>query len=269
MIEKYTDSLSLWFFQNLFKFEEICHFVSTRIGGFSNPPYDSLNLGFHVGDKPDMVLKNRKRLAKSLEIPLHNFILARQVHDCNVKIVTDDSRGSGAFDYDTAVSATDAMVTDIPNICLMVLHADCVPILFFDMKKKVIGVAHAGWKGTIRMVAQNTVKVLKEEFNCLPKDILAGIGPSIGPCCYEVGPEVIAQIDKSFHNKGRYIRESSGGMGYFDLWEANKIQLVEMGITEKNIEVAEVCTRCNHTIFFSYRHQRGETGRFGAGIMLK
>lgn len=269
MIEKHIGALSLWFFQNLSEFGEICHFVSSRIGGFSNPPYDSLNLGFHVGDKPDMVLKNRERLAKSLEIPLHNFTIPRQVHDCNVKIVTDDSRGSGAFDYDTALSATDAMATNIPNICLTVLQADCVPILFFDMKKKVIGVAHAGWKGTVRMVAQNMVKVLKERFGCLPKDVLAGIGPSIGPCCYEVGYEVVAQIDESFCNKGVYIRKTPEGKSYFDLWEANKIQLAQMGIPEKNIEISGLCTRCNYAIFFSYRQQRKETGRFGAGIMLK
>ncbi len=269
MIEKYDGSLLLWFFQNLSKYKEICHFVSTRIGGFSAPPYDSLNLGFHVGDKPDIVLANRKRLAKSLNIPLHNFTTARQIHDSNVKIVTEDFVGNGAFDYDTAINATDAMVTNIPDVCLMVLQADCVPLLFFDVKEKVIGVAHAGWKGTIKTVAQNTVVVMEKEFNCLPENILVGIGPSIGPCCCEVGAEVVARIDKSFHNKGGYIREASDGKCYFDLWEANKLQLLQMGIPAENVEVAEICTCCNYTTFFSYRYHRKETGRFGAGIMLK
>lgn len=270
MIEKNINSLSFWFFQHLLKYEEIRHFISTRNGGFSNSPYDSLNLGFHVGDNPAVVLKNRKRLASAFGIPLGNFTIARQVHGCNVKIVTKDLRGSGAFNYDTAISATDAMITDIPNICLMVLQADCVPILFFDVKKRVIGVAHAGWRGTVSMVAQNTVKVLQETFHCSPQDILVGIGPSVGPCCYEIGPETIVLVEKAFHSEEGYINNRTpDGKGCFNLWEANKTQLVQMGIPERNIEVAQICTRCNHTVFFSYRHQNTETGRFGAGVMLK
>ena len=269
MIERHLNSLPLWFFKNLLKHREISHFVSTRAGGFSNPPYDSLNLGFHVGDNQEIVLKNRERLATALKIPLDNFTTASQIHDHNVAVITEELRGRGTFNFGTAISATDAMVTDTPNICLMVLQADCVPLLFFDLKKKVIGVAHAGWKGTVRMVAQNTVKLLKENFSCLPDDILVGIGPSIGPCCYEVGPEVVIQIDKAFHNKRECISETPDGKCYFNLWEANKTQLVQAGIPERNIEVARICTYCNHTHFFSYRHQQRETGRFGAGIMLK
>src|SRR5574340_380242 len=177
MIERYTRSLPLLFFRNLLAYREIYHFVSTRIGGFSCSSYDSLNLGFHVGDDPEIVLKNREQLASELGIPLNNFTTAKQIHSCNVEIITEELRGCGASNYDTAISAIDAMVTSIPNICLMVLQADCVPILFFEMKKKVIGVAHAGWKGTVRMVAKNTVKVLKEKFNCSVHDILVGIGP--------------------------------------------------------------------------------------------
>lgn len=270
MIEKNVNSLSLWFFQNLLKYREICHFVSARNGGFSSPPYDSLNLGFHVGDNPEIVLKNREQLTLALGIPLNNFTIAKQIHGCNVKIVTEDLQGSGAFNYDTAINLTDAMVTSIPSICLMVLQADCVPILFFDVTQKAIGVAHAGWRGTVRMVAQNTVKVLQETFNCSPKDILVGIGPSIGPCCYEIGPETIAQVENAFRNEKGYINNKTpNGKGYFNLWETNKVQLVQMGIPERNIEIAQICTCCNHPQFFSYRYQNTETGRFGAGIMLR
>ena len=216
-----------------------------------------------------MVLKNRERLAAAMKIPLDNFTTARQVHDSNVAVITEELKGRGAFNFDTAISATDAMVTATPNICLMVLQADCVPLLFFDLKKKVIGVAHAGWKGTVLMVAQNMVKVLKEKFHCSADDILVGIGPSIGPCCYEIGPEVIIQIAKAFNNKRECITETADGKSYFNLWEANKMQLVQSGIPEKNIEIAKICTYCDHTVFFSYRYQQRESGRFGAGIMLK
>ncbi len=269
MVEKNINSLSLWFFQHLLQHREIRHFVSTRNGGFSNPPYDSLNLAFHAGDNPEIVLKNRKRLASASGIPLDTFTIAQQIHGCNVKIVTKELRGCGAFNYDTAISATDAMITDTPDICLLVLQADCVPLLFFDVKKRVIGVAHAGWRGTVSLVAHNTVRVLQEKFHCSSQDILVGIGPSIGPCCYEIGHETIVQIKKAFHNEKDHVNsETPDGKGYFNLWEANRTQLVQMGIPERNIEVARICTRCNHTVFFSYRNQHTETGRFGAGVML-
>ncbi len=266
MIEKHANTVPLWSFQNLLPFKEISHFISTRNGGFSKPPYDSLNLGFHVGDNPETVLKNRQHLASALGIPLDNFTTARQVHGGNVVTVT---KPGGSFHNGTAIAETDAMVTNVPNICLMVLQADCVPMLFFDAEKKVIGATHAGWKGTLSKIAQNTVLTLQERFNCLPKDIYVGIGPSIGPCCYEVGSEIISKVKKSSDVYKGYISAMiSENKGYFNLWEANKRQLIQMGIPEKNVEVAQICTRCNHDQFFSYRYQQKETGRFGAGIML-
>lgn len=266
MIEKRTNNIPLWSFQNLLPFKEISHFVSTRNGGFSKSPYDSLNLGLHVGDNPETVLKNRQHLASVLGIPLDNFTTARQVHGCNVVTV---KKSDGAFHYDMSIAETDAMITDIPNICLMVLQADCVPILLFDAEKKVIGASHAGWKGTLSKIAQNTVRALQERFNCIPKDIYVGIGPSIGPCCYEVGAEIISKVTSNRDvYKGYMGAMISDNKGFFNLWETNKRQLIQMGIPEKNIEVAQICTRCNHDRFFSYRYQQKETGRFGAGIIL-
>ena len=175
-------------------------------------------------------------------------------------------RGNGTFDYEQSIKATDAMITNIPDICLIILVADCVPILFFDTKKKVIGAAHAGWRGTVKSIAQNTVKAFQKHFNSSLKDIIVGIGPSIGPCCYEVGEEVIKEIKNGFPDK---VTKVLNNKGYFNLWEANKLQLTDIGIDEKNIEVAELCTYCHADIFFSRRHQRAETGRFGGGIMLR
>lgn len=269
MIEKKIDSLSIWFFENLLIYEGIGHFVSTRIGGYSHPPYDSLNLGFHVGDDPKNVLKNRKVLAGTLGIPLAGLTTAKQIHDGQVKIVSEALRGKGSVDYEGAINATDAMVTNVPNISLMILLADCVPILFYEPSKRVIGVAHAGWKGTVRRVARKTVGVFQEHFGCSPHDILAGIGPSIGPCCYEVGQDVISQVEQVFGTKQDYItNESANGRGYFDLWTANLKELVQAGIPEKNIEMANICT-CHHpNLFFSHRREKGRTGRFGAGVFI-
>ena len=236
---------------------EVLHFVSTRKGGSSPPPYDSLNLGFHVGDEPELVLENRRKLASALGVPLESFTFAEQVHDGRVVAIRREQRGSGAFDSDTAIEAADAMVTDVPGICLTVLLADCVPILFYHPGRKVIGIAHAGWRGTTRSIAKRTLEVLVEEFGCDPGGMLVGLGPSVGPCCYEVGPDVASLFDSRFLN-GRYL----------DLREANRFQLVQMGVPEDNIEVAGVCTCCDHELFFSARRSP-RTGRFGAGIMLR
>jgi len=269
MIKKYINSLPVYLFENLLKYKNIQHFVSSRIGGVSQYPYNSLNLGLHVEDKAENVLENRKILASHLRTKLNNFTMAKQIHKNNVTIVTDKMRGKGSRDYQNAINATDALLTSKPNIYLNVLVADCVPILFFDPIKKVIGAVHTGWRGTVRLIAQKSIQRTQEFFSSEPSDIIVGIGPSIGPCCYEVGSDVISQVEKVFPSKEDYIINSpSNDKGYFDLWKANQAQLIQAGIPEENIEVAELCTCCNADMFFSVRHQKGETGRFAAGIMI-
>ncbi|HID31162.1 MAG TPA: peptidoglycan editing factor PgeF [Desulfobacterales bacterium] len=269
MIQKKIDSLTLWFFENLLTHKRIGHFVSTRVSGRSDPPYHSLNLSFNVGDDPDKVLKNRKLLAGALGIPLASVTTAKQIHDGHVKVVSEALRGRGSTNYQGAVNATDAMVTDTENTCLMILLADCVPILFYDPSKRVIGAAHAGWRGTLRFVAHNTVKVFREDFGCSPEDIVVGIGPSIGPCCYQVGQDVVSQVQHVLGARQHCISlKSANGKGYFDLWTANLKQLIQAGIPEKNIELAKICTRHHPEVFFSHRHEKRKTGRFGAGIVI-
>lgn len=270
MIEKRHGLLSIVHFENLLPFKEIEHFVSTRTGGFSEFPYHSLNLGLHVGDDPDKVMKNRRRLAEAIGIPLNQFTIARQIHSGNVRVVSDELRGRGSTDQENAIDDADAMVTDTPGICLIVLVADCVPMLFFDPMRRAVGVAHAGWRGTLKSIAANTVMTMEEAFGSSPANIMVGIGPSIGPCCYRVGPEVISQVKSVFQSSNDYIaNESKDGGGFFDLWKANLEGLLHAGIERKNIEIAERCTCHEPDIFYSYRNQRGDTGRFAAGIMLR
>ena len=269
MLEKHHQSSSTFQFQNLSEQEGVDHFVSTRTGGLSLSPYESLNLGLHVGDSPETILKNRQRLAATIEISLSDFTFAKQIHSDTITIVTEQMRGCGAADYDTAVEATDAMVTDVRGLCLTVLTADCVPALLFDPQKRVVAAIHAGWRGIVKLITRKTVEILNQEFKCEPADLLAGIGPSIGPCHYEIGDDVISQVGDAFGATDGYIKcDSSDGKGYFDLWEANKRQLMEAGVPPQNIEVAEICTYCNARLFFSARHAKGKTGRFGTGIML-
>ncbi len=269
MLEEHHHLSPLFRFRNLSEQGGVNHFVSTRIGGLSLSPYESLNLGFHVGDVPETVLKNRERLAATIQIPLSNFTFAKQIHSGTVAIVTEQKRGCGAADYDTAIEATDAMVTAVPGLCLAVLTADCVPLLLFDPRKRVVAAVHAGWRGSVKLIARNTVEILIQEYNCKPQDLLVGIGPSIGPCHYEIGPEVIAQVKDAFGStEGHINTESSSGKGHFNLWEANRRQIMDAGVPPQNIEIARICTYFNVHQFFSVRHQKGTTGRFGAGIML-
>jgi len=269
MIKKKIDLLDILFFENLSACKELRHFISTRTGGFSKAPYHSLNLSLHVGDNPDNVLKNRRRFAEAIGIPLNQFTIARQIHSGNVKIISNELKGSGSTNNKKAINGTDAMVTNVAGICLVILVADCVPILFFDPIQRAIGVAHAGWRGTLQLIAQKTVMAMEKAFGSLAEDIVVGVGPSIGPCCYKVGPDIISQVEIIFHTKKKYIlNESKSGEGYFDLWKANLDQLLHTGIERKNIEMAMSCTCHTSDLFFSYRHQKEVTGRFCAGITL-
>jgi len=231
MVRKKINNLTFFSFKNLLDQKGLTHFISTRAGGLSKFPYESLNLVSYTGDDSQVVLKNRNLLAKAIGIPLKNFFFTNQVHGSKIIVVASKSQ---------KIPKADALITDIKNICLSIVVADCAPILFFDKKKKVIGACHAGFKGTEKSIAYKTVKALKKHFNSNPKDIIAGIGPSI---CF------------SHYEK-------------IDLWEENKQQLLKAGILGENIEISKICTFENNKIFFSERFQKRKTGRFMAGIML-
>jgi len=257
-------------YDKLKSYSEIIHFVTTRHGGVSDGAFASLNLGLGTQDRPLSVLQNRQILADSVGIRQEYFVMANQVHGTNVEIILKDRRGAGAFSRHNAIPSTDAMITNEPEICLFVMGADCVPILFFDPEKLVIGAAHAGWRGTVNKVAVATIQKMQESFGCLPKDICVAIGPSIGPCCYKVGGEVINEVLNQFGTTEGFISfDNPESTPILDLWAANKVQLMQAGIPEENIEVAGTCTNCHAGDFFSSRHGKGLTGRFGAGIMIK
>jgi len=264
------NNLPLFLFSGLSKYQNVLHFITTRQGGYSMAPFHTFNLAFHVGDKEENVLRNRTKLAKSLNIPLQSFTISNQVHGTHISIVGQAERGSGATNIFTALKENDAMITNQENICLLIFVADCVPVLLYDREKKIIGLIHAGWEGTIGLITQKTVSLLQSYWDCRPQDIICAIGPSIGPCCYQVGPEVVDKVRKTFPKNDYLVQAiAKDGRGYLNLWEANKIQLLDCNIPEKNIEVAGLCTCCHSDIFFSSRKDSGYTGRFAAGIMLK
>jgi hypothetical protein len=260
------DILNLYEFENMSHIPQLVHFVTMRTGGVSLPPYNSLNLGLHTDDNPEHVHMNRNLLAAGTGISPDKFLYASQVHSGEVKIINQKAIENDILSHNPR---TDATVTALPGICLMVMVADCVPVLLFDPEKRVSAVIHAGWRGTVHHITSNTILTMVEHFGSDPADILAGIGPSIGSCCYEVGEEVRDFVTQSFGTaEGYLIRKKDSPKPHFDLWYANHKQLTDYGVKPENIEASELCTKCNRDIFFSSRAPGGVTGRFAAGICI-
>jgi polyphenol oxidase len=263
------EGITFYEFDKLRQISGIVHFITTRHGGVSKGAYASLNIGFGTDDVSLAVLENRHRMADALGFPLDYFVMANQVHGTHVEVITGKHRGLGAFHNHNAILATDAMITDEPEICLFVMAADCVPLLFFDPEKRVIGATHAGWRGTVGKVATATIQKMQEVYGCHPSGIFAAIGPSIGPSCYVVGGEVIDAVLKSYGTTDKFINfDNPDSLPMFDLWYTNRYELLEAGLKDEHIEVAGLCTQCQYGDFFSSRHGKGITGRFGAGIMI-
>ena len=238
-----------------------------RDGGISESPYGTLNLGLHVEDKSEAVLENRRRLADALAVEPASFVIPRQIHQGRVTTITSVDRGRGAKAAEDAIPDTDALITEDRDVMLAVMLADCVPVILFDPLTPAIGVAHAGWGGTVHHIVRNTVEAMRSTFGTDPKRLLAGIGPSIGPDSYEVGTDVAEHAEAEFPDAG-VVRAKGDGKFLFDLWAGNQVDLVAAGVPAGNIEVAEIDTYQNVDRFFSDRRQR-PTGRFFAVAMLR
>ncbi len=251
----------------------IVHAVSTRLGGVSRPPFDSLNLALHVGDERTDVLVNRKKFVQSLGFKISDIVTPNQIHGEKIFRVDKNYRGCGCENYADSIPETDALITDTPNLPLMLCFADCVPIFFVDVENRAIGLAHGGWKGTLKKIAAKTLLKMNDEFGTRPENCLIGIAPSIGACCYEVGGSVVEKCRASFpKNFGELLIKRDGKI-FLDLWRANVLQLLEVGADEKNIDVAGECTCCENSWYFSYRatHKKNldRTGRIAALLALK
>lgn len=245
----------------------IKHGISGRLGGVSKQPFSSLNVALHTGDSDEDVIANRKLFCQAIGIHPNDIVTAQQLHTDTIGVVVEESMGKGAKNYNDAIPATDALITNVPGIPLMLFFADCVPVLIVDPVQRAVGAVHAGWRGTVEKIAQKTVIAMQANFGTNPEDCLIGIAPSIGPCCYEVDEVVINQLKSQFKNWEHLVR-AVNDKWYLDLWKANYVQLEEIGVNNDNIVVSGVCTACNHELFFSYRKENGSTGRMGAAISL-
>ncbi|HVO54881.1 MAG TPA: peptidoglycan editing factor PgeF [Solirubrobacterales bacterium] len=243
--------------------------VSTRRGGVSPPPHDSLNLGLWTADEAERVIENRRRLFAGFELPFERSVWCRQVHSDGVVVVGEADAGRGAADEASVVPDADAMVTDTPDLPLCVKVADCVPVVVLDPGRGVLGLAHAGWGGTVARICSATVRTMGERFGSSPADLLAAIGPSIGPAGYEVGADVISRARQAYGERAAEILTQRGEKALFDLWAANRIDLEEAGVAAGRIEVAGIASDERLEDFFSHRREDGRTGRFALVACLR
>jgi hypothetical protein len=218
--------------------------VTARAGGVSSGPYASLNLSLTVGDDPESVLENRRRLATAFGASAGDFVFARQVHGAGVRIVGDADRGSGTLTVADAIAGTDALVTTTPGIVLTILTADCVPIVLHDPVAGVLACVHSGWRGTVARVPAAAVATM-EKLGSRAADIVAGVGPAMDPARYQVGPEVRVAVTDAFGPAADSLLRTDpehDQRWFLDLWAANRLVLTGAGLREENVHVTDMPT---------------------------
>ncbi len=256
---------------NIFnEYEDIVHGFSTRIGGVSKEHLSSMNLSFSRGDKRENVLENHRRLGEAIGYNHEKLVFSDQVHDVKIHQVMSEDIGKG-ITKESDINDTDGLVTNIPGIPLITFYADCVPLYFYDPIKKVVALAHSGWKGTVNKIGSIMVSKMKELYDSQPEDIICAIGPSICKSCYEVSADVADKFKEAFsHDEYEDIIEDKGSEKYLlDLHKACRYNLINAGIKENHIAMPDYCTCCNSSMLFSHRATNGMRGNLAAVIMLK
>lgn len=265
----FVDGVGFLTFPSLSELSFVNHAFSTRIGGVSKGEFKSMNLNFKRNDNPENVTDNYKIFCKATGFDYNTLVSSSQDHNTFVRCVTKKDYGIGIYrEHD--IQSVDALVTNEPNVTLVTHYADCTPIYFADPIKKVIGLAHAGWRGTVARIAETVVDKMKEEYGCDPTDIIAVIGPSIGFCCYEVDTSVYEQFASFTELKPAYFTKNLGhGKYMIDLKETNRRILLDSGLLSINISISDVCTKCNSGLLYSHRASNGKRGGLIAMMSIK
>ncbi len=272
-------------FPNIDRTGVVKHLFSTRVGGVSEGIYASMNLSFTRGDKPKHVEENYRRMASIFGVDVERFVCSDQTHTTNIRVITEEDCGKGITrerDYNNV----DGFITNVPNIVLTTLYADCVPLYFVDPVQKVIGLAHSGWKGTVEKIGAKMIAQMTQQFGCDVKNIHVAIGPSICQNCYEVSEDVALSFQDVFGTEESLLKEiaTSGlykpnpqviipgaqkGKYQLDLWLANLLVIRQGNIPIENISITDICTCENSDYLFSHRASQGKRGNLGAFLMLR
>ena len=244
------------------------HGFSTRIGGVSEGDFATMNLSFTRGDREENVRENFRRIADAIGFEAKNLVFSAQIHETKLRTVTAKDRGEGILRE--TVPGIDGLVTNEAGVPMYTSYADCVPLLFYDPKRKVIAMAHSGWRGTAARIGAKMVCFMEKQYGSQAKDIIAAIGPSICRKCYEVSEDVAKAFRETFLPEQfmKIFDEKGEGKYQLDLWEANRIILTEAGILPEHLDVTDLCTCCNHDKLFSHRATHGRRGNMGCFMCL-
>ncbi len=235
----------------------IFHFISTRKGWGHD-----MKTRF-TGNQPGIYQQYRKELANALQVNPQNFVFPRQIHSDHIALIDNP------VDFNE-IQETDAIITNQPGMCICVQTADCVPLLLYDPHHRVVAAVHAGWRGTVNKIIAKTIHQMQLHFDSEPDELVTGIGPSIHLHAYEVGPDVISAVRDAFPDHRELLKPSlNGEKAFFDLWNANKVLMIESGMKEEHIEIMGMCSYSHEELFYSYRRDGADTGRMVSGIMLR
>ncbi|NLG93489.1 MAG: peptidoglycan editing factor PgeF [Clostridiales bacterium] len=250
------------------KYGFVRHAFSTRIGGVSKKEFASMNLNFGRGDSDEDVTENFHRFCSAAGFDYSTLVASAQDHGTFIRRVGAQNRGTGIW-KPKDIQSVDGLITDEPDVTLVTYYADCVPLFFLDPVRRAIGLAHAGWRGTVAGIGAKMVRAMGREFESSPGDLVAAVGPSIGPECFEVDTPVYEEFSKLTElNPQEFIVNNGGGKYHIDLWEANRRILMHAGIPQEQISIAGLCTRCNAQWLWSHRATGGKRGGLAAMMCL-
>lgn len=260
------NAVSYLTFKHFENFDFLIHAFSTRMGGVSEGCYKSMNLSFSQGDKEESVEKNYNILFSVLGLNINKIAMTNQIHDNFIKVIKESDINSGELKSNIHYE-TDGLITNVPGVALVTYHADCPAIFIVDPLRKVIGLAHAGWKGTVKEIAGNLVNSFVKNYNSLPQDLICAIGPAISGDCFEVSEDILPHFKSlNLDDKLYLVPSKIPGKANVDLLEVNKQILVQSGVKESNIIKSDVCTKCYHDLLFSHRAM-GKNRGTNAAIM--
>ena len=256
-------------YKALEKIPFINHAFSTRLGGVSTGEFTSMNLAFNRGDEYENVIQNYKIFCNAAGFDFNTLVASAQDHHTFVRKVTSDNCGTG-ITRPIDIQSVDALVTNERNVTLVTYYADCTPIFFVDTEKRVIALAHAGWRGTVGKICEKVINVMSDDYSCNKNDIICCIGPAIGKCCYEIDQscyEEFAKVDcidicsvMTCKGNGKYMA---------DLPETNRQIIISAGVPEKNIIISDICTKCSSELLWSHRATNGHRGTMSAFMCIK
>lgn len=263
------DSVPYLTYNSLSEIKFIRHAFSTRLGGVSGGEFRSMNLAFNRGDSPENVTRNYKLICKSAGFDYESLTASAQNHRTFVRAVTSENKGVGIY-RPRDIDSVDALITDEKGVTLVTYYADCTPLFFVDTAKKAIGLAHAGWRGTVGRIGEKVVAKMAELYGTNPPDITAAIGPAISVCCYEVDKPCADYFLKlEGLDSEKFVFDKGNGKFNIDLSEANRQILVAAGVKPENITVSDLCTSCNSKLLWSHRATNGRRGTMSAFMCIK